>query len=107
MIPGNRRIIKLFESIPKFDTYSQCSNSLEKVFHENSFKHLIKNLKEERKPKIYSYFNVDEQKMILIDLIFSNIEKILKKMIQKIIYYTTEKLLKKIIQRKQRIKKKI
>ena len=62
MIPGNRRIIKLFESIPKFDTYSQCSNSLEKVFHENSFKHLIKNLKEERKPKIYSYFNVDEQK---------------------------------------------
>ena len=62
MIPGNRRIIKLFESVPKFDTYSQYSNSLEKVFHENSFKHLIKNLKEERKPKIYSYFNVDEQK---------------------------------------------
>ena len=63
MINSNRRIIKLFESVPKFDTYSQYSNSLEKVFHENSFKRLIKNLKEERKPKIYSYFNVDKQKI--------------------------------------------
>jgi hypothetical protein len=62
MIHSNKRIIKLFESVPKFDTYSQYSNSLEKVFHENSFKNLIKNLKEERKPKIYSYFDVDEKK---------------------------------------------
>ena len=63
MNPSNRRIIRLFESVPKFETYSQCSNSLEKVFHENSLKNLIKNLKEERKPKIYSYFNVDEQQI--------------------------------------------
>ena len=62
MIRSNRRIIKLFESVPKFDTYSQYSISLEKVFHENSFKNLIKNLKEEKKPKIYSYFNVDKEK---------------------------------------------
>ena len=62
MIHSNRRMIKMFESVPKFDTYSQYSVSLEKVFHENSFKNLIKNLKEEKKPKIYSYFNVDEQK---------------------------------------------
>ena len=51
MISNNIRIIKLFESVPKFDTYSQYSISLEKVFHENSFKNLIKNLKDEKKPK--------------------------------------------------------
>ena len=62
MKKNNRRIIKLFESVPKFDTYSQYSISLEKVFHENSFKNLIKNLKDEKKPKIYSYFDLDEQK---------------------------------------------
>ena len=61
MLSSNRRIIRLFESVPKFETYSQYSNNLEKVFHENSLKNLIKNLKEERKPKIYSYFNVDDQ----------------------------------------------
>ena len=63
MINSNRRIIKLFESVPKFDTYSQYSISLEKIFHENSLKHLIKNLKEEKKPKIYSYFNTEEKKV--------------------------------------------
>ena len=61
MNKNNRRIIKLFESVPKFDTYSQYSNSLEKVFHENSLKFLIKHLKEERKAKIFSYFDVEKQ----------------------------------------------
>ena len=61
MIKNNRRIVKLFESVPKFDTYSQYSNSLEKVFHENSLKNLIKHLKEERKAKIFSYFDVEKQ----------------------------------------------
>lgn len=61
MIKNNRRIIKLFESVPKFDTYSQYSNSLEKVFHENSLKNLLKHLKEERKAKIFSYFEVEKQ----------------------------------------------
>ena len=61
MINSNRRIIKLFDSVPKFDTYSRYSVSLEKVFHENSLKNLIKNLKEEKRPKIYSYFDVDGQ----------------------------------------------
>ena len=61
MIKNNRRILKLFESVPKFDTYSQYSNSLEKVFHENSLKNLIKHLKEERKAKLFSYFDVEKQ----------------------------------------------
>ena len=63
MISNNRRIIKLFESVPKFDTYSQYSISLEKVFHENSFKNLIKNLKDEKKPKklcINDKFNLNK-----------------------------------------------
>ena len=63
MIKNNRRIIKLFESVPTFDTYSQYSVSLEKVFHENSLKNLIKNLRTEKKAKIFSYFDQDEQKI--------------------------------------------
>ena len=63
MKKNNRRIIKLFESVPIFDTYSQYSVSLEKVFHENSLKNLIKNLRTEKKAKIFSYFDQDEQKI--------------------------------------------
>ena len=58
----NKRIIKLFDSVPKFDTYSQYSISLEKVFHENSLKNLLKNLKEDKKAKIFSYFDVEKRK---------------------------------------------
>ncbi len=56
---NNRRIIQMLDTIPKFETYSQYSSNLEKVFQDNSFKHLLKNLKEQKKPKIYSYFNVE------------------------------------------------
>ena len=59
---SNRRIIKMLDTIPKFETYSQYSTSLEKVFQDNSFKYLLKNLREQKKPKIYSYFNVEEKK---------------------------------------------
>ena len=59
----NRGIIKILDTIPKFDTYSQYSTSLEKVFHDNSFKNLLKNLQEQKKPEIYSYFNVEEKKI--------------------------------------------
>ena len=62
MKKNNRRIIKLFESVPTFDTYSQYSVSLEKVFHENSLKNLLKNLKEDKKAKIFSYFDVEKRK---------------------------------------------
>ncbi len=57
----NRTIIKMLDSIPKFETYSQYSSSLEKVFKDYSFKHLLKVLHEQKKPEIYSYFNVDEK----------------------------------------------
>ena len=59
---SNRRIIQMLDAIPKFETQSQCSSNLEKVFQENSFKFLLKHLREQKKPKIYSYFNVDEKK---------------------------------------------
>ena len=58
----NRRIIKMLDTIPKFETYSQYSSSLEKVFQDNSFKNLLKNLREQKKPKIYSYFDVEAKK---------------------------------------------
>ena len=57
----NRRIIKMLDSIPTFETYSQYSTSLQKIFQENSFRHLLKNLKEQKKPKMYSYFNVESK----------------------------------------------
>ena len=107
MIKNNRRIIKLFESVPKFDTYSQYSNSLEKVFHENSLKNLLKHLKEERKAKIFSYFEVEKQNNnesnkfnILKE------EKKLKKIIQKIIYYMMKEILKLKTRTKTKTKKK-
>ena len=59
---NNRRIIQMLDTIPKFETYSQYSSSLEKVFQDNSFKNLLKHLREQKKPKIYSYFNVDTKK---------------------------------------------
>ena len=59
----NKRMIKILDSIPKFETYSKYNTSLEKVFHDNSLKQLIKNLKEEKKPQIYSFFNVEEKKL--------------------------------------------
>ena len=58
----NRELVEMFESIPKFDTFSKYNTSLERVFKDYSFKHLLKSLKEQRKPEIYSYFNVEEKK---------------------------------------------
>ena len=62
MESSNKRIIKLLDTIPKFESYSQYNSSLEKVFQDYSFKYLLKHLKEQKKPKLYSYFNVDEKK---------------------------------------------
>ena len=59
---SNRRIIQMLETIPKFETYSQYSSNLEKVFQDNSFKFLLRHLRENKKPKLYSYFNVDDKK---------------------------------------------
>ena len=59
---SNKRIIKLLDTIPRFESYSQYNSSLEKVFQDYSFKYLLKHLKEQKKPKLYSYFNVDEKK---------------------------------------------
>lgn len=59
----NKRIIKILDSIPKFEAYSKYNTSLEKVFQDNSLKKLLKNLREQRKPQIYSYFNIDEKKI--------------------------------------------
>ena len=59
---NNKRIIQMLDTIPKFETYSRCSTSLEKVFQDNSFKNLLKSLREQKKPKIYSYFNVEMKK---------------------------------------------
>ena len=62
MESSNKKIIRLLDTIPKFESYSQYNSSLEKVFQDYSFKYLLKHLKEQKKPKLYSYFNVDEKK---------------------------------------------
>ena len=61
---SNRGIIKLLDTIPKFETYSQYNSSLEKVFKEYSIQNLIKHLREQKKPKIFSFFNVEEEKPV-------------------------------------------
>ena len=43
-----KQIVKMFESIPKFETYSQCNSNLEKIFKGNSLKNLIETLKRQR-----------------------------------------------------------
>jgi hypothetical protein len=40
--------VKMFESIPKFDTYSHYNSTLEKVFKSNSLKKLIETLKRQK-----------------------------------------------------------
>ena len=62
MESSNKRILRLLDTIPKFESYSQYNSSLEKVFRDYSFKYLLKHLKEQKKPKLYSYFNVEERK---------------------------------------------
>lgn len=57
----SRTIVEMLDTIPKFDTFSQYSSSLEKVFKDYSFKSLLKNLREPKKPEIYSFFNVEEK----------------------------------------------
>ena len=43
-----KHIVKMFESIPKFETYSHLYSNLEKVFRANSLKYLIETLKHDK-----------------------------------------------------------
>ena len=43
-----KQIVRMFESIPKFDTYSHCNSTLEKVFKSNNLKSLIESLKKQK-----------------------------------------------------------
>ena len=46
--------VKMFESIPKFDTYSHYNSTLEKIFKSNSLKYLIDTLKRQKDFNEYS-----------------------------------------------------
>ena len=41
----NNKVVEMFDSIPKFETYSKYSISLQRIFKNNSLKNLIKDLK--------------------------------------------------------------
>ena len=43
-----KQIARMFESIPKFDTYSHYNSTLEKLFKSNSLKTLIETLKRQK-----------------------------------------------------------
>ena len=43
-----KKIAKIFESIPKFETYSHYNSTLEKIFKSNSLKNLIETLKRQK-----------------------------------------------------------
>ena len=42
---SEKKTIRMFESIPKFETYSHYNSTLEKFFKNNSLKNLITTLK--------------------------------------------------------------
>ena len=44
------KTLQMFDSIPKFETFSKYNNSLKKVFKGNCLKYLVHNLKHPRKP---------------------------------------------------------
>ena len=41
----DEKMIEMFDSIPKFETYSKCSQSLARMFKHNSLNNLIHELK--------------------------------------------------------------
>ena len=45
----NNKVVEMFDSIPKFETYSKYSVSLQRIFKNNSLKYLIKDLKSPKK----------------------------------------------------------
>ena len=45
----NNKVVEMFDSIPKFETYSKYSISLQRIFKNNSLKNLIKDLKSPKK----------------------------------------------------------
>ena len=44
-----QKMVEMFESIPQFETYSNYSNTLSRVFKNNSLKNLIEILKNPKK----------------------------------------------------------
>ena len=61
MTPTSKRVVRMLETIPKFDTYSKYNVALERVFQDNCMKSLIKNLKEHKRAEVYSYFTEKEK----------------------------------------------
>lgn len=68
-----KQIIRMFESIPKFETYSQSNSAFERIFKSSNLKSLIKSLKKQ-KEKIevslldnLSKINTEEQTDIYAD----------------------------------------
>ena len=46
---GDNKVIEMFDSIPKFETYSKYSNTLGRVFKNSSLDSLLKDLKNPKK----------------------------------------------------------
>ena len=61
MTPTSSGVFKILDSIPKFDIYSKYNIALERVFQDNSMKHLMKSLKEHKRAEVYSYFTENEK----------------------------------------------
>ena len=43
-----KKIAKMFESLPKFETYSHYNSTLEKIFKSNSLKNFIQTMKNQK-----------------------------------------------------------
>ena len=61
MTPTSKKVVKMLETIPKFETYSKYNVALERVFQDNSMKNFVKSLKEHKRAEVYSYFTEKEK----------------------------------------------
>ena len=85
-----KRIVKMFESIPNYDTYGHYNSILEKVFKSNSLKNFIETLKRQKEIKEISLLDTVNMSIDIYslkdDLLF-NIEKI-------VLYFPKDKYIK-------------
>lgn len=61
MTPTSKKVVRMLETIPSFETYSKYNIALERVFQDNTMKNFVKSLKEHKRAEVYSYFTEKEK----------------------------------------------
>ena len=64
---GDNKVIEMFDSLPKFETYSKYSHTLGRIFTNSSLDTLLKNLKN---PKRFEESNSNKHEKNYTDISF-------------------------------------